>query len=346
MKKATLYIFLLIIAGLFLGAATFVVDETQQVFVTQFGRPVGKAVATPGLHFKVPFLQKLHYFDKRFLEWDGQPNQVPTRDKRYISIDTYARWRIQDPLLFFQKVTDELGAQTRLDDILDGATRNAVANHDLVEIVRSNKREEIKSGPQLEGEETGGLPDFQFGRAAIAQNVLTNAAIQLQNWGIELLDIRFKRISYEEDVKRKIFERMISERQRIADKYRAEGQGEAAKILGQREKDLKSIESDAFRKVQEIKGEADAQAANIYSQAYNQSQESRDFYSFVKTMEAYVTSLSSNDWLILSTKTDFYQDPRLRASSRQTGGCRSAGHGAAVRFMRGAPSLLNRLPSS
>lgn len=290
-----------------LVSSAFVVSERDQCFITQFGRPVGDRITEPGIHFKIPFIQKAHFFDRRFLEWDGHPNQLPTKDKRYISIDTYARWKIVDPLVFFQKVTDERGAQTRLDDILDGATRNAVANHDLVDIVRSKKREDQGIPVTEEGEQIRPLQQFQGGRHAITRVILQNARPQLAEWGIELLDIQFKRLNYESDVQQKIFERMISERKRIADKYRSEGEGEAAKIAGEREKELKTIQSQAYRKVQEIQGEADAEATRIYAGAYNQSPAARDFYGFLKTLETYDKSLSDKDWLLLSTDGEFYR---------------------------------------
>lgn len=307
MKRAPIILIILIIISTVLSAGMYIVSETDQVFLTQFGKPLGHPITEPGIHFKVPLLQKVHFFEKRFLEWDGHPNQVPTRDKRYISIDTYARWRIKDPLVFFQNVTDEVGAQTRLDDILDGATRSAIANHDLVEIVRSRQRTDLTEGKVAEEDELGTLPAFQFGRNAITRNILTNGAVQLDNWGIELLDIRFKRILYEQDVKKKIFERMISERQRIAEKYRSEGDGEAAKIMGEQQRDLKTIESDAFRQVQEIHGQADAEAATIYAAAYNQDPAAQEFYAFMKTLESYPESLGGKDWLLLSTKGDFFR---------------------------------------
>lgn len=311
-----------------LRSTFFIVSVTEQAFLTQFGKPIRKPISEPGLKVKVPFLQKVHYFDRRFLEWDGHPNQVPTRDKRYISIDTYARWRIADPLLFFEKVTNEEGAQTRLDDVLDGATRSAVANHDLVDIVRSVAREDREAALAEIEEELDVLPRFQIGRNAIAAIIGSNAAPQLITLGIELLDVRFKRLNYEEDVKRKIFERMISERQRIAEKYRSEGEGESAKILGQRERELKTIESEAYRQAQEIQGGGDAEAAAIYADAYNQSPQSSEFYSFTKTLETYTTTLSERDWLVLSTQGDLFR--YLRGVSIQNeAGTTGASTGAA-----------------
>jgi membrane protease subunit HflC len=297
-------VFLALIA---IVSSAFIVNETQQVIITQFGKPVGKPVTKPGIHFKIPIIQKAHFFDKRFLEWDGDPNQVPTKDKRFIWVDTYARWRIKDPLLFFQRVRDERGAQSRLDDILDGETRNAIAKHVLVELVRTTNREYLTSEDLLAGEVAKSLAQIKYGREAITRSILKAASRRTLELGIELLDLRFKRINYVEEVQKKIFERMISERKRIADKFRSEGQGEASKILGNKERELKRIQSKAYRTAQEIMGKADAEAAAIYAKAYNQSQESQEFYRFLKTMETYKTTLSEKDWLILSTKGDFFK---------------------------------------
>ena len=304
------YLLLGLVIGL--GAITlmlssFIVDEAEQAIVTQFGKPVGELIATPGVHLKVPFIQTVHFFDKRFLEWDGAPNQIPTKDKRFIWVDTYARWRIHDPLLYFQRVRDERGAHTRLDDILDGETRNVIANNNLVEIIRTTNRNFEASA------EIGGVDDseakarIELGREKMTRLIIEAAAPRLKALGIELLDLRLKRINYVEEVQKKIYERMITERKRIADQFRSEGQGEAAKILGDKERDLKKIQSEAYRTAQEIKGKADAEATTIYASAYNQSPDSRTFYRFVKTMDTYKTTLSERDWLVLSTKGDFFR---------------------------------------
>ncbi len=302
-----------IIAGIILLAviisvsAAYVVSETEQVIITQFGKPIGNPIVTPGIHFKIPVIQMANFFDKRFLEWDGDPNQVPTKDKRFIWVDTYARWRIKDPLLFFQRVRDERGAQSRLDDMLDGETRNAIAKHLLVEIVRStNRQPEVPEG-SAEGELAAKLQDIKVGREEITRSIIEAAAPRTLELGIELLDIRFKRINYVEEVQKKIYERMITERKRIADKFRSEGQGKASKILGDKERELKKIESGAYRTAQEIIGKADGEATAIYAAAYNKSKESREFYRFLKTMETYKTTLSEKDWLILSTKGAFFK---------------------------------------
>jgi membrane protease subunit HflC len=290
-----------------LFSAAFIVKETEQVIITQFGKPVGDPVSKPGIHFKIPLIQEAHFFDKRFLAWDGDPNQIPTKDKRFIWVDGYARWRIIDPLLFFQRVRDERGAQTRLDDILDGETRNAVANNNLVEIIRSTNRQ-LEISEELEELQESEIDlDIQLGREKLTRQVIDAATPRLQVLGIELLDLRFKRINYVEEVQKKIYERMISERKRIAEKFRSEGQGEAAKIQGDRERDLKKIESEAYRQAQEIKGKADAEATAIYARAYDQNPESREFYRFFKTMDSYRNTLSEKDWLLLSTKGDFFK---------------------------------------
>jgi modulator of FtsH protease HflC len=309
-----------LLAAIFLLSSIYVLDETQQAFITQFGRPVGQPITEPGLKLKVPFIQKVHMFEKRFLEWDGHPNQVTTRDKRFIFIDTYARWRISNPLLFYETVRDEPGAQSRLADVLDGATRNEVANNELVDLVRSIDRQVRIEAADLGLEEIADvdldlatLQDFNIGRNEISRNILMNASEQLRPWGIDLLDIRFKRINYEETVRRAIFDRMSSERLRIAEELRSRGHGEAAQILGERGRELRTIKSEAFRRVQEITGEADAKAAAIYAAAYNQSPDTQEFYQFMKTLETYEKTLSPNDWLILSTENDFYR--YLRSSN-------------------------------
>jgi membrane protease subunit HflC len=306
-SKGILIGVILVVGLIVLFSAAYIVKETEQVIITQFGKPVGDPVTQPGIHFKIPLIQEAHFFDKRFLAWDGDPNQIPTKDKRFIWVDCYARWRIIDPLLFFQRVRDERGAQTRLDDILDGETRNAVANSNLVEIIRSTNREMEVSGELEEVQESEIDLDIQLGREKLTRQIIEAAAPRLQVLGIELLDLRFKRINYVAEVQKKIYERMISERKRIAEKFRSEGQGEAAKIQGDRERDLKKIESEAYRQAQEIKGKADAEATAIYARAYDQNPESREFYRFLKTMDSYRNTLSEKDWLLLSTKGDFFK---------------------------------------
>ncbi|GBD98337.1 modulator of FtsH protease HflC [bacterium BMS3Abin07] len=298
---------ILVIAAIVIVSSAYIVNETEQVIITQFGKPIGKPVVTPGIHFKIPIIQHANFFDRRFLEWDGAPNQIPTKDKRFIWVDTYARWRIEDPLLFFQRVRDERGAQSRLDDILDGETRNAIAKHNLVEIIRSTNRAPVIHEMMSENDSSPALQRIKYGREKITRDIIAVAAKRTRELGIELLDLRLKRVNYVEEVQKKIFERMITERNRIADKYRSEGHGEASKIIGDKERDLKKIQSEAYKKAQEITGQADAKATAIYAKAYNQSAQSREFYRFLKTMETYKTTLSEKDWLILSTKGDFFR---------------------------------------
>jgi membrane protease subunit HflC len=307
-KRSTIILGLIIVLGFFvLFLSAFVVDEREQAIITQFGKPVGEPIVTPGVHFKVPFIQTVHFFDKRFLEWDGASNQIPTKDKRFIWVDTYARWRIHDPLLFYQRVQNERGAHSRLDDILDGQTRNVIADNNLVEVIRTTNRK-FEASAEIGGfEDSEASAHIDLGREKMTRLVIEAAAPRLEALGIELLDLRIKRINYVEEVQKKIYERMITERKRIADQFRSEGQGEAAKILGDKERDLKKIQSEAYRTSQEIKGKADAEATTIYAAAYNQSADSRAFYRFLKTMDTYKNTLSEKDWLVLSTKGDFFK---------------------------------------
>ncbi len=283
----------------------YVVNESEQVIITQFGKPVGDPVLTPGLKVKTPFIQDVHRFEKRFLEWDGDPNQLPTRDKRFIWVNMYARWRITDPLLYFQRLRDERGAQTRLDDILDGEVRNAIASYNLEQVVRTSNRTPAQTEGEAEDETT--LSQIAKGRGDIREEILRNAQARTADLGIEILDVEFKRINYVAEVQRKVYERMISERQRIADRFRSEGQGEAFRIRGTKDKELLRIGSEAYRTAQEIKGIADAEATKIYASAYNKSADTRNFYTFIKSMEAYEATLDAGTSLVLSTDGEFYQ---------------------------------------
>jgi membrane protease subunit HflC len=291
-----------LLSVIFLSGATYVVVETQQVVLTQFGSPVGDPVTTPGLKWKLPFIQTANRFEKRFLEWDGDSNQLPTKDKRFIHVDTYARWRISDPLKFFQR--------PRLDDILDGETRNTIAKHNLIEVVRSTNREFAVSeelGKEVEPEV---LRKIEFGRAILAAEVLKAAQARTEDLGIEILDFRFKKINYVEQVRQEVYARMISERNRIAEQFRAEGAGEAARINGERERELKKISSEAYREAdkkisseayreaEEIKGRADAEAANIYARVYNMDPE---FYRFRKSMEVLHSTMGKDTVILLAT---------------------------------------------
>ncbi|MDH5643857.1 MAG: protease modulator HflC [Gemmatimonadota bacterium] len=291
------FLVLLSVSGVF-----YIVGETQQVIITQFGEPRGEAITTPGLKFKLPFIQKANYFDNRFLEWDGDPNEVPTRDKRFIHVDTYARWRITDPLKYFQRLRSEQGAQSRLDDILDGETRNVIANHDLIEVVRTSNRE-FAISEEIGGEETSqDIESIEQGREILAAEVLSAAKTRTEDLGIEILDFQFKRLNYVAEVRQEVYARMISERNRVAEQFRSEGAGEAARISGEMERALKEITSEAYRQAQEIRGRADAEAANVYASAYNRSP---DFYRFLKTMEVLRETMDSTTVLVLSTDSEF-----------------------------------------
>ena len=282
-------------------SATYRVSESEQAIITQFGDPVGAPVTEPGLHFKVPFVQRVNTFEKRFLEWDGNPNQVPTRDKRFIWVETYARWRIVDPLLFFQRLRDERGAQSRLDDILDGEMRNAVARYDLIELVRSTNRE--ADDVLVEGEEEEAILNvIEKGREQISGEILARASTRTADLGIELLDLRIKRIIYVDEVQQDVFARMIAERRRIAALFRSEGEGEAARIQGERARELQRIQSEAFRTAEELRGNADAKATDIYAGAYGRD---ADFYAFTRSLESYEKVMDAETMFILGTDSEF-----------------------------------------
>ena len=310
MKLSTVVpIAIAVVVLVLLVQTAYTVTEIEQVIITQFGDPVGDPVVAPGLHIKVPFIQRVNVFDKRFLEWDGSPNQVPTRDKRFIWVDTYARWRITDPLLFFQRLRDERGAQSRLDDILDGETRNAVARHDLIELVRSTNRN-ADDVPIESEEEAVILERIDRGRQKIQLEILETAAGRTADLGIEILDLRLKRINYVEEVQQDVFARMIAERQRIAEQFRSEGQGESARIHGERERELAQIQSEAYRQAEELRGEADAEATQIYADAYNRD---ADFYAFTKSLETYEQTMDASTLFILGTDSEllrFLEQPR------------------------------------
>ena len=295
-----------LVAGLFLAAvlllsSVYTLSETEQALLTQFGRPVGGVVKDPGLHLKVPFIQEVHRFDRRWLEYDGDPNEIPTKDKKYIWVDTYARWRISDPLRFFQAVRDERGGQSRLDDIVDGETRNAIASFDLIEIVRSTNRP-VQVTEDLEGIGAAeAMAKVSAGRSGIAKIILEKASKITPEFGIELVDVRFKRINYVDSVQQKVFERMISERKRIAERSRSEGQGRAAEIRGQKERDVLGDSSGGYKTAQEVKGIADAKATSVYAKAYGRD---ADLYQFLKSMETLGGSVDEKTWLILSTNSE------------------------------------------
>lgn len=290
----------------FVTGVVYRVDETQQVVITQFGRPIGDAVTEPGLHFKTPLIQVANYFDKRLLQWDGDPNQIPTKDKKYIWVDVTARWKISDPLKFLQSVNNEINAQARLDDLINSATRDVVTGHILVEAIRSSNR--ILEGEDTEDEDVivseEAIERIAVGRKALEGVVLERAKKIAPQYGIELVDVRIKRINYIENVRKKVYERMIAERKRAAERYRSEGQGKRAEIDGQREKELKVIQSEAYKTAQGIQGKADAEAINIYADAYNKDP---DFYTFLKTLETYRETIDENTTLMLSTDSDYYK---------------------------------------
>lgn len=299
------------LAAFVLVNSVYTVNEVQQMIITQFGKPVGEPIKTAGLKVKVPFIQEVNPIDKRVLEWDGSPSDMPTKDKLYITVDLFARWRIVDPLQYFLRLRDERSAQSRLDDILGSETRNAVAKHELIEIIRTTKdriplRDSILSGTQEELK-MGSLVPIHKGRKLVEEEIFTEAADKVRVFGIELLDIRFMRINYNQSVRPKIYDRMISERRQIAERFLSEGNGEAARIRGNRMRDLNKIQSEAYREVEEIRGMADAKATEIYAQAYNQSPEAVEFYEFTRTMQSYKDIIADNSTLVLSTDSDLFK---------------------------------------
>jgi modulator of FtsH protease HflC len=301
---AVVLVLLLIFSSVF-----FTVDQTEQVIITQFGEPVGDPITAPGLHFKIPFVQNVNSLDKRFLEWDGAPVAIPTRDKTYIHVNTFARWRIEDPKLYFVRLHDERSAQSRLEDILGSETRNSIAKHDLIEIVRTDKDRLPVHDDTLKGGPTGTigvLPPIEFGRQKIEEEIKAAATQKLAEFGIEVLDFRIKRVNYNPDVLDRIYQRMISERLQIAQRFRSEGDGESARIAGQRDRDLNEIQSTAYRKVQQIRGESDARATEIYARAYTQIPEAAEFYHFLKTLETYHKVFTKDSTLVLSTDSDIF----------------------------------------
>ena len=301
-----------LLAATLLLSSVYTVSETEQAIITQFGKPVGGVIATPGLHVKLPVIQTVHRFEKRWLEFDGDANEIPTRDKKYIWSDTYARWRIADTLRFYQAVRDERGGQSRLDDIVDGETRNAVASFDLIEIVRSSNRAFAITG-ELEGIGAAEATAKIFaGRDKIAQQILGRASKITPEFGVELVDVRFKRINYTESVQQAVFQRMIAERKRIAERSRSEGQGRAAEIRGQKERDVLAATSVGYKSAQELKGKADARATAIYARAYGRDP---GFYEFFKSMETLQTALDKDATVILSTDSEllkYLKDPSGR----------------------------------
>lgn len=300
-----------LLAALLLSMSTYTVDQTEQAIVTQFGRPVGDPITEPGLHFKLPFVQQVNRIDKRYLAWDGPMVEVSTKDKTYIQVDTFARWRITDPMRYYLRLKDERSAQSRLEDILGSETRTAVARHELIEVVRIDKDRKPKQDESIAASLSGAgalgqLRPIQYGRLEIEKGIFEAAAPKLEEFGIELLDIRFKRINYNPEVLERIYQRMISERQQIASRFRSEGEGEAARISGQKARDINEIQSTAYKRVQEIRGEADAKATEIYAKAYTQRPEAAEFYRFLKSMDTYRKIIGDEATVVLSTNSDLF----------------------------------------
>jgi membrane protease subunit HflC len=313
MSKFTSMAAMLLLAagGIAATNSIYTVSEVEQVIITQFGKPVGEPVTSAGLKLKVPFIQEVNPIDKRVLEWDGNPSDMPTKDKLYISVDLYARWRIVDPLQYFLRLRDERSAQSRLDDILGSETRNAVAKHELIEIIRTTRdrvplRDEALTGAGA-SPAAGTLVPIHKGRQLVEKEIYAAAAEKVHVFGIELLDIRFKRINYNDSVRPKIYDRMMSERRQIAERFLSEGNGEAARIRGNRVRELNKIQSEAYRQVEEIRGLADAKATEIYASAYNQSPQAVEFYEFTRTMQAYKSIISDNTTVVLSTDSDLFK---------------------------------------
>lgn len=302
--KKPLIIIVLIFLVLFLQGGLFVVNEGKQAIVTQFGKPVGD-VRMAGLHFKIPFIQEVHIFERRILKWDGDASQIPTKDKRYIFLDTTARWRISDPLLFFKTVATERGALSRLDDIIDSVVRDAVSGHLLVELVRGDDYQSSQGATEvieIEGKPVDAAT--LVGREEIISGVLEKARENTPEYGIDLIDVQIKRINYVDQVRQRVYERMISERKKVAAQFRSEGEGEKADILGQMQKELKTIESEAYRKSVQIRGEADAGATTVYAEAYGKDPE---FYAFLRTLEAYQKAIGENSRMVISSDAEFYR---------------------------------------
>ncbi|MGI5863134.1 MAG: protease modulator HflC [Myxococcales bacterium] len=293
------------------GCFVYTLDETEQAVITRFGEPVGKPVTEPGLHFKVPLADKVNRFEKRWLEWNGDPNQIPTKDKKYIWVDTFGRWRISDPLRFFQRMHDERTAQSRLNDIIDGETRNAIASYNLIEAVRSTNRA-FEDEEYVETERSEELGKIEMGREHLTRQVLERAKAVVSEFGVELVDVQIRRINYVDEVQVKVFERMISERKRIAERSRSEGLGKAAEIRGQKERELKSIQSEAYRRAQEVRGKADAEATKIYADAFGRDAE---FYQFMQTLDAYPAAVDGSTSLFLGTDSDFFR--YLKSASKR-----------------------------
>jgi len=306
MKKLHIFLILIsVLALIVLFNAFYIVDERQQVIVTQFGKPIGEAIKDAGLHTKIPFFQKVHYFDKRILEWDGDAKQIPTSDKRYIWLDTFSRWQIVDPLKFYETTRYEYNAHSRLDDIISGITRDVISSNKLLEIIRSSNREMAFTSEYSDSKlEDIIKEEIINGRQVIADSIFALAKVKVAEYGINLIDVRIKRLNYNQEVQAKVFERMISERNKIAAKYLSEGKGNSSEILGKMQRELDQIQSEAYQRAQEIKGKADALAITIYANAYNRDP---DFYEFLKTLETYEKTIDNKNTIIMTTDSDYYK---------------------------------------
>ena len=304
MNRAICIALALAVIGFVVSSVFYTIDETEQAIITRFGEPIGAPIVNPGLHAKLPIADRVNRFEKRWLEWSGDPNQIPTKDKKYIWVDTFGRWRISDPLLFFQSMRDERTAQSRLNDIIDGETRNVIARYNLIEAVRATNRafEDEEYQESAEGREE--IEDIKVGREKLTEQILAAAEKTVQKFGIELVDVRIQRINYVNEVQVKVFERMISERKRIAERTRSEGFGKSAEIRGQKERELKQIRSEAYRRAQEVRGKGEAEATQIYADAYGRSPE---FYELMQTLEVYPRAIDGSTSLFIGTDTDFYR---------------------------------------
>ena len=305
-NKILPFIIITVLALIISASSAFIVDEKEQVVTTQFGKPIGDPITEPGVYFKIPFIQKANFFEKRYLEWDGDRASVITQENQSIFVDSYARWQITDPLQFFKRLTNEKGAQSRLDDILDGETKLHIAKNKLIELVRSSNRTPVQVDT-VDAELRDSLVPISIGRAQIQSDILASANKQAKDLGIQILDFRFKRVNYVEDVRSSVYDRMKSERNNIAEKFKSRGQGSASKINGERDRELKTIQSGARRKAEEIKGDADAKAAAIYAAAYGRSNQSKELYAFLKSLETFKKTLDNETSVILSTDNELFK---------------------------------------
>jgi membrane protease subunit HflC len=330
--KATLILIGIFALSILLGSGFYTVDMTEQVIITQFGMPVGESVTEAGLHWKTPFIQSVNRFEKRVMEWDGPAAKMPTKDKVFVVVDTFGRWQVDNVLIYFKKLRDERTALSRLNDILGSETRNVIARHNFIEAVRTTKDRVVSPealamsaamSTHTKDAAPQGLPPITKGRVMLEEEIFKSAESKVKEYGVRLLDVRFKRIDYDASVSASIFQRMMTERQKIAEMHRSEGAGQAAEILGERERDLAEIESEAYRRVQEVEGAADAKATEIYAKAYNQSPEAVQLFEFIKTMDAYKKLITTDTQMIFTTDSDLFRylksaDPQTAPASKPT----------------------------